>query len=292
MKRASDIGDDSLMSSPMLQSALLGGLGYLGSRYLYDKFSDNKWKQQYISSIKDPEERMQAMKKLQEQAEQRKKWIGTLSGITLAAAPLIMNYDTIGKGWREGAKAWGGATTGEKVIGGVSGALASAAGGRETADNIEALNRPHPMDKVFSEKSYIYDNSEMDKEASSYNDAFSGLDFQMPYVRPLYTNGFKDIPVASSMKLMSAPNNVAAAGPELINGINTALHDASGGIGAGLISTKDLTKSLTRVGFGYMAGERIGSVLGTLLAQPPQVKEKLNKTTAIIGAVLNSGVIQ
>ena len=68
-------------------------------------------------------------------------------------------------------------------------------------------------------------------------------------------------------------------------------YSASNNIGAGLISTENFIKGLTRAGFGAVTGNILGSTLGTIFSQPPQVKQKLKQIGAIGGAVLNLGIV-
>ena len=302
LKHAEEVvSTGGLASSPLLQSAILGGLGYFATDYLYDKIANNPWQEKYIQSIQDPEERELVRRKFEMERENKKKWWRRGIGATMFALPLLNNYKTIGKGWNKGQSLWGGPTIVDRGISGISGSLAGAIGGDKAVGNIERMAAAKhnmlgtsafpniSMGKQSSEKSYIYDN--LEKEAS-YSNAMEGLDFKMPYVRPLYTNGIQDIPVMSSMKLISSPNNMEALGAPVVGGINKALDHASGGLGAGLISTNDLVKGLTRAGFGYMGGHILGQTLGTIFAQPPEVKKNLNMISGIAGAILNTGVIQ
>jgi hypothetical protein len=310
LKFAADTPGDSLLASPMLQAAILGGLGYLGTDFLYDKISNNAWQEQYINSIEDPVQREMLRAQLRVERERKKKWWARGAGILGASIPLLSNMGTIKEGWKQGAKSYGGPTEIDKFVGGLTGAAATGIGGREALDNMsKAYGNPadkrrnfmetgttaglgyNPLKKLSSENSYMYENL-MEKCASLDNNAFAGMDFQMPYIRPLSTNGFKDIPVASSIKLVQSPNNAMIMGPNLSQGLADSLNHASGGIGAGLISTNDLMKSMFRVGIGYEIGKRLAPIAGTIFAQPPQVKEQLASIGGIGGAFLNSGILR
>ena len=308
MKRAGDIADDSLLASPILQSALLGSLAYFGTDYVYDKLSDNKWQESYLASIEDPNQRDIVRKRLADDRENKKKWWRRGAGLLGAALPMINNYSTISKGWSKGKDMWGGATPLEDTVGGVSGLITTGLTGKTGLKNMEQLQRTSAkksydfatkhggvsnkdaMNKTFSELSHICDN--LEKTAGAESNAFYGVDFKMPYVRPLSTNGLNDIPVASSLQLINSSNNASIMGPQLNRGINQGFQYASGGLGAGMVSTDDLVKSLTRVGFGYAGGNVLGSVLGTIFAQPPVVKEKLGTIGGIGGAIINSGLFR
>ena len=298
MKKASDLADDSWLASPAIQSALLGGLGYFGAGYLYDKLSNNSWQKNYINTIEDPAEREIVRRRFEEERERKKNYWRLGAGAIGAALPIANNYSNISSGWSKGKSIWGGPTIVDKAVGGTSGVLSATLLGNRGVKNMTAIGNDadkrasdfHRMKKTSSEKSYIYDN--LEKEANAYNDAFAGVDFKMPYVRPLSTNAISDIPVSSSLRLINTPNNAAIMGPELNRGINQGFQYASGGLGAGLISTNDLIKSLTRVGIGYGAGKVLGSVLGTIFAQPPHIKEQLGSIGGIGGAVINSGILR
>jgi hypothetical protein len=292
LKHAEEVVDTSLLSSPVIQSLILGGMGYLGSRYVYDKFSNNPWQKKYIDSIQDPAERDATRVQLQAERDKKKNMWGIGTGLTAALLPLLNNTGTIKDGWKEGKDLWGGTSSYDKGVGAVSGAIAAAIGGGGAVDNMREESRLKErrisdFNKYSSELSYIYDF--LEKRANAENDAFYGMNIKMPYVRPLYTHGFADIPVASSMKLIDS--NAQAMGQEVAGAINNGLNTASGGLGAGLISTESLIKGLTRAGFGYAGGNRLGAVLGTVFAQPPQVKEQLKNVMGIAGIVLNSGII-
>ena len=303
-KRSKELADDSWMSSPAMQAAILGGLGYLGTQFFYDKVANNPLQEQYLKSIADPRQRWAEAQRLRaEQKKRRDNWSMGIGG-TLAALPLINSYNDIKSGYQSGKKLWGGDTAVDRTISGTAGALSSAIGGPETTDylstaagnkaNIVNEGRPtlSQFNKRSEEKSYICDN--LNKTAGGYDpaDAFAGKDFKMPYVRPLWTHAQNDIPVASSIEAVTSPNNAAIMGHDVSNNIADSLHQASGGLGAGMISTKDLTKTLTRGAFGYLGGKILGDVLGTIFAQPPAVKETLKRYGAIGGAVLNSGIFR
>lgn len=298
---AEDTVNTGFMSSPLTQSLLLGGLGYLGADYAYDALSNNGWQEQYINSIRDPQLREATRLKFKQERDNKRKWWRLGAGALGAALPMLNSRASLGEGWNKGQKTWGGPTAIDKAVSGASGTLAAAIGGQKALDNMgtEAAKSardlsnfrkiPDDFDKHGSEKSYIYDN--LDKEAGMSYDAFAGKDFRMPYVRPLSTNGFKDIPVASSIDLVQSPNNAAIMGHDVSNGIAGGLFHASDGKGAGLISTNGLIKGLTRAGFGAAVGAPLGSLLGTIFAQPPQVKEQLKWAGGIGGAILNSGIL-
>lgn len=305
LKYAADTPGDSLLASPVLQAALLGGLGYLGTNYFYDRVANNPWQEHYINSIEDPAQREMLRAKLKAERDSKRKWWSTGIGALGAALPLLANSGTIREGWNQGEKSYGGPTQLDKFIGGLTGGIATGIGGREAVQNMSkaygdpATDRKNFMetgttDKFGSEQdenSYMYENL-LEKCASLDNNAFEGMDFQMPYVRPLSTTGFQDIPVASSIRLVESPNNALVMGPALSQGISQSLNYASGGIGAGLISTDDLIKSMTRIGIGYAVAKPLGLLAGTIFAQPPQIKETMGNIAAIGGAFANSGILR
>ena len=287
--------DNSLFDSPLVQAGMFGSLGYLGADYLYDKFANNKWQEAYINSIADPEQREIVRAKYKMDRENKKKWIRRGAGLVGAITPLLLNYGTLSAGWDKGKQMWGGRTVVDKGLGGAAGLLSTAVGGNRALDNMHDIDKANTkkmqeFNKIGSEKSYIYENV-LNKRSSEF-DGLEGVDFKMPYVRPLYTNGIEDIPVAGSIKHIQSFPNSAIMGPQLTNKITEGFYDASGGLGAGLISTNDLAKSLTRVGLGAYAGKKVSEVLGTILAQPPTVKQKLSDIGAIGGAVINSGIFR
>lgn len=300
LKRADELADDSWMSSPAVQAGLLGGIGYLGTQFLYDKVTNNPLQKQYLESIKDPRLRWVESQRLKKEQKRKKDNWSAGIGAAMASLPLINASSDIARGWDAGGRLWGGDTKVARGVSKASGALSSVLGGREVTDSLSTAATNHPrsvndmmmpaIPKEGCEKSYIYDN--LNKKAYSSSDAFSGRDFTMPYIRPLSTNAFADIPVASSMAAVTTPNNAAIMGHDNAAHIAQSLNNASGGLGAGMISTEDLTKTLSRGVFGYAAGHVLGSVLGTIFAQPPAVKEKLVTYGGLGGAVLNSGIFR
>ena len=292
--------DDSILQSPLLQAGLLGGLGYFGTNYIYDKIARNKAREAAIAKIADPAAREIERKKYQDELNRKKKMWSAGIGTAMASLPLLANYDTLSRGWKEGTKLGTSHNILDEGIGGMAGLAVAGVGGKQSVDGMSYDNdarsqrvedlRTSYMDKTESEKSYIYDN--LEKLSDSYNDAFFGKDFKLPEMRPLSTTGYKDIPVASSIDIIQSPNNKAIMGEPIADGITRGLYTASNNIGAGLISTRSLIKGLTRAGIGGLAGRAIGGTLGTMFAQPPQVKEKLKTIGAFGGAIANLGIIQ
>jgi len=287
--------DSSLFASPLVQAGLLGTAAYFGSRGLYNWLSENPAYQSYINSIQDPYQRMLAERQFREHRDRIGGRISKGAALVGAAIPLMLNRNTLKEGWSEGAGASGTPGT-PGIAGGVSGALASAVGGERAVKGMRMLRERQERDrqtylgKDSSEKSYIYDF--LEKVGSEYDDAFAGKDFKLPFVRPLSTAALSDIPVASSIASIATPNNAQIMGYDNAYKIIGGFNNASGGLGAGMISTIDLTKGLVRAGFGAVKGSVTANVLGTLLAQPPQVKRQLERYGAIGGAILNLGIFK
>lgn len=294
-----DEGYNSIFSAPLVQSAMLGGLGYFGGQYLYDKFADNKFREAEINAIQDPAEREKMRAAYDVELKKKRKMVGIGTGLTAAAVPLILNAGTIKDGWDAGSRLRSNYNPLDRAVGRMAGATAAGIGGRRAVNHMldnEKYNGEidrqmfSDMEKTHSEKSYIYEN--LEKTANSYNDAFAGKDFTLPEMRPLSTNGFQDIPVSGAIDAVQSPNNKLIMGPQVADTITDGFYHATNGLGAGVISTNTLIKGLTRAGVGGLAGRVLGGALGTLFAQPPQVKEKLKSIGAIGGAVANLGFIQ
>jgi hypothetical protein len=215
-----------------------------------------------------------------------------------AMAPLFNHGSVIKEGWKEGGRGSYGPLS--RYVNSAAGATAAAVSPESVGqtrilnnlrENRVSARSEQPLETGgLNKKSYIYDY--LEKTANEWNDAFAGKDFKMPYVAPLSTANVASVPVMSSIGLVNEPNNRLIAGHELTQAVTTGLVKANDGVPAGMVSTNDLIKGLTRAGFGAVGGYVAGRVLGTLFSQPPEVKSKLNAVGAIGGAIANLGIFK
>lgn len=113
-----------------------------------------------------------------------------------------------------------------------------------------------------------------EQEFSKYADAFGLSDDP-------------DIPVAASMSLIDEDRYLDS---DAKNRVNTIIGGSPQG-DSGLISRKELATSAVRMGVGYVAANRLGSGLGSILGLNPVVKRTLSRIGGVAGAVLNSGIL-
>jgi hypothetical protein len=283
------VSDGGLLSSPLVQSGLLGALGYWGSGQLYDYLANNKWQSDYIRSIRDPQQRSLMIEKLRaERDRKRKNWQWGTAGV-MASLPILNNASVIKKGWSKGAEAYGGPTIGEDTVGGIGGALSAIIGGEKAVRNMPSTAKAVDgstyagMGKGGSESRI---STTFDKQAGMFDALSNVSDDQL--MTPPTLNTSPVIPVSSSIALLNNPANVNVMGPTLTSKINEGLIHGSNGLGAGVISISDTIHGLTRAGFGYKMGSILGNTLGDIFAQPYEIKKKLSNTGAMGGAILNS----
>jgi hypothetical protein len=256
------------VKSPLVQSAALGTAGYLGSSWLYDAISDHL-ASRGIASIEDPYARYMAWQEHLAKKQNIKPWVTGLAGLTGLTLPLAYKAPQI-YGALKSAD-WSKPDTLLKSLEPIW------KGGMELSGD---PGLAPPLTGEAGLMSY--------STTGAATDLALGRDFRMPAVRPLSFFDDKDIPVRQSVDLLYTQQPIVGREPvrELASGFQQAGEGRSG-----LISTGDLVRGLVGAGFGAAAGWGLGNILGTIFAQPAEVKAKMAHYGAIGGAVVNSGLL-
>ena len=266
-----------LLTSPLIQSLITGGLGYGLTDYLYPKIT-NSTNLPFINSIKDPRERARVLAKYQKNLADNQNTFRNFAGAVGALAPLWFNRDTIKRGWN---------TKNEKGNSqGLSGAIAAVIGGDSSVKNLK-----QPIDHAKIGLDASSEKEPLEKESSYMNNALEGSGININDLKPLTSTASFEIPTMDSIRrLNSYPTN------SLLGAQNTAiltqgLTNASNGIGAGMISVDDIAKGITRMGVGYGVGKLAGVILGTVLSQPVALKDKMSTGMGLAASIANTGIL-
>lgn len=258
-----------LTVNPAVRSALLGTGAYFGSKWLYNKAADRMAKR-YFNQIQDPKERANEMAAFQERKKKMQPWVTVPATLVGAGIPLIGTMGPYKAGlahdWGQGSSMWN--------------ALMN--------NQMDAYKNLWKGGMEKNSGNYMDTNAPYTSLGSA-DDLLLGKDFTLPAVRPLTFWNIEDIPKHQSIDLLQTQepllglNNTYA----LVNGLQLAGDERR----SGLISAKDIFKGMIRAGIGAWEGKVAADVLGTIMAQPAGVKDKMRQYGMIGGAILNSGIL-
>lgn len=263
--------------NPLVRTALFGGAGYFGSKYLFNKITDKMATNQLASQNLSPEQQQIYWEEFKRRQQGAASAVG-LGGAALAG--FLPFSQTLGDYSRLPANA------------SFSDYMAPLFKTQEEKKAFISSSETTGMPNPYVSNLNITESAER-RSAAPYKDSSSdlalGTDFVMPAFRPLEFAGHPDIPVASSMDLMrtQAPILGEPLTDRFVQGIDNSTAGKSG-----LVTTLELAQGLSRAGFGAVGGLIFGNILGTIFSQDPAVKGKLARYGAIGGAILNSGVLR
>lgn len=262
---------NKITGNPAIRAAGMGAAGYYGSKWAYNKLAD-KMVSGYMDQIKDPEVRKQEYDAYLERRNKIQPYISGAFAAVGAGIPLLHPLAL-----SRYASAQPGATAMDIVKPFFQNKF-------EAMGDLNKFESESPLLKVAD----YYMNSGAPYDNSS-NDLLLGKSFVMPGVRPLQFWNLQDIPKHQSIDLLSTQSPIIGA--DNTQFISQAIHSAENGSNSGMISTGDIFKGLVRTGVGAGVGYTLANVLGTIMAQPAEVKTKMAHYGAIGGAVVNSGIL-